>query len=36
MPVHFERGEKCDGSKIWASVYTMLEKFENSKKLDGK
>ena len=27
---------KCDGSKIWASVHTMPEQFENGRKLDGK
>ena len=29
MPAHFENDEKCDGSKIWASVHTMPEQFEN-------
>ena len=36
MPPHFENGEKCDGSKIWASVHTMPEQFENSRKFDCK
>ena len=36
MPAHFENGEKCDGCKIWASVHTISEQFENGKKLDGK
>ena len=34
--LHFENGEKSDGSKISASVQTMPEKSENSKKFDGK
>ena len=36
MPAHFENCEKCDGSKILASVNTILEQFENDKKFDGK
>ena len=36
MPAHFENGEKCDGSKIWASVHTIPEQFENGRKSDGK
>ena len=36
MPAHFENGEKCDGSKIWASVHTIPEQFENGRNLDGK
>ena len=36
MPTHFENGEKCDGSKIWASVHTIPEQFENGAKFDGK
>ena len=36
MPAHFENGEKCDGSKIWASVHTMPAQFENSRKIDSK
>ena len=34
-PAHFENGEKCDGSKIWASVHTLQEQFENDNKFDG-
>ena len=29
MPAHLENGEKCDGSKIWASVHTIPAHFEN-------
>ena len=36
MPAQFENGEKCDGCKIWASVHTILEQFENGRNLDGK
>ena len=36
MPAHFENGEKFDGYKTGASVHTMREQFENSRKLDGK
>ena len=36
MPAHFENGEKCDGSKIWASIHIMPEQFENGTKFDGK
>ena len=36
MPAHFENDEKCDGSKIWASVHTMPEQFENGQKFAGK
>ena len=36
MPAHFENDEKCDGSKIWASVHTMPEQFENGRKFAGK
>ena len=36
MLAHFENGEKCDGSKTWASVHMMPEQFENVRKLDGK
>ena len=36
MPEHSENGEKCDGSKIWASVNTIPEQFENGRNLDGK
>ena len=28
MPAHFENGEKCDGTRIWASVHTMAEQFK--------
>ena len=35
MPAHFENGEKCDGSKVSASVHTMPEQFENGVKLRG-
>ena len=36
MPAHFENGEKCDGCKIWASVHTIPEQFENGRNLDGR
>ena len=36
MPAHFENGEKCDGSKIWAGVHTIPEQFENGRNSDGK
>ena len=36
MPADFENDEKCDGSKIWASVHTMPEQFENGQKFAGK
>ena len=36
MPAHFENDEKCDGSKIRASVHTMPEQFENGRKFDSK
>ena len=36
MLAHFEKGEKCDGSKIWNNVHKMPEEFENGRKLDGK
>ena len=36
MSARFENGEKCDGSKIRASVHTMPEQFENGTKCDGK
>ena len=36
MPAHFENSEKCDGCKIWASVHTIPEQFENGRNLDGK
>ena len=36
MPAHFENGEKCDGSRIRASVHTMPEQFENDTKFDSK
>ena len=36
MPAHFENGEKCDGSKIWASVHTIPAQFENGRKFDCK
>ena len=29
MPANFENGEKCDGSKILASVHTIPVQFEN-------
>ena len=31
-----KNGEKCDGCKIWASVHTIPEQFENGRNLDGK
>ena len=34
MPAHFQNGEKCDGSKVCASVHTMPEQFENGRKFD--
>ena len=36
MATHFENDEKCDGSKILASVHTMQEQFDNGRKFDGK
>ena len=36
MPAHFENDEKCDSSKIRASVHTMPEQFENGRKFDSK
>ena len=36
MPAQFENCGKCDGWKIWASVHTIPEQFENGKNLDGK
>ena len=36
MPAHFENGEKCNGSKIWARVHAMLEQFQNCMKFDSK
>ena len=33
---HFQNGEKCDGSKLLASVYSMPEQFENITNSDGK
>ena len=36
MLEQFENDEKCDGSKIWASVHTMPERFETVRKYDGK
>ena len=29
-PAHFKNDEKCDGSKIWASNYTIKAQFENN------
>ena len=36
MPTHFDTGEKCDGSKILASVHTFPEQFDIDRKFDGK
>ena len=36
MPSRFEKAEKCDGSKIWASIHTMPKQFENGGKFDSK
>ena len=33
---HFSPFSKCDGCKIWASVHTIPEQFENGRNLDGK
>jgi len=33
MPAHFENGEKCDGSKILASVHTNQHNVKTMKNL---
>ena len=35
MTAHFENGQKCDGSKLLASVHTIPAQFENGRKFDG-
>ena len=36
MPAHFENDEKCDGSKIWASVHTMPNNLKTVRNLPVK
>ena len=35
MTAHFENGEKCDGSKIWATIRTIPAQFENDWNFNG-
>ena len=35
MPAHFENDEKCDGSKILASVHTIPARFDYDRKFDS-
>ena len=35
MLEHFEKGERCDSNKIWASFHTTPAEFENDTKCNG-